>query len=114
MSKRTPEGAVKAAIMEYLAARRIFAVRMNSGSMFSTYKGKTYLTQMNAPGTADILAFPKWPDTFGKLIPCCLWVEVKAPGGKQSELQKSFQAQVEAEGHSYILARSIDDVAAAL
>jgi hypothetical protein len=43
-----------------------------------------------------------------------MWIEVKSATGKQSELQKSFQAQVEAEGHRYIVARSIEDVEAAL
>jgi len=43
-----------------------------------------------------------------------LWIECKAAKGKQSELQKSFQEQVEREGHRYIVARSIEDVEQAL
>ena len=43
-----------------------------------------------------------------------MWIELKAANGKQIELQKSFQAKVEAEGHSYILARTLEDIEAAL
>jgi hypothetical protein len=40
--------------------------------------------------------------------------EVKASKGKQSENQKEFQAQLEAAGGKYILAYSIEDVAAVI
>ena len=110
---KTPEGYVKAAIMEYLAAKRIFAVRMNSGMQIGTHKGKNWAIRMNAPGTADILALPICC-VYGVRHSVPLWIECKAAKGKQSEVQKSFQAQVEAEGHFYILARSIEDVEAAL
>jgi len=39
-----------------------------------------------------------------------LWIECKTPKGKQSEAQKSFQIQVEEQNHTYIVARSIEDV----
>jgi len=42
------------------------------------------------------------------------WIEVKAPKGIQSELQRSFQLQVESHGHRYILARSLEDVTSLL
>jgi hypothetical protein len=48
------------------------------------------------------------------ITPLPVWIECKDSKGKQSDLQKSFQAQVEAEGHKYIVARSIEDVEAAL
>lgn len=40
--------------------------------------------------------------------------EIKAPGGRQSEHQKEFQANLEPAGGRYILAHSIDDVMKAL
>jgi len=52
-------------------------------------------------GMADILAFPE-----GRT----LWIEVKAEKGKQSPFQKSFEAQVIEAGHTYIVARSVEDV----
>jgi hypothetical protein len=39
---------------------------------------------------------------------------MKTDKGKQSPFQKSFQEQVEDEGHMYIVARSIEDVEEAL
>ncbi len=102
------------AILDYLAAKRIFAVRMNSGTQVRVDGGKRRAIHMNAPGTADVLAFPSkqrgvddkgnWCD-FLEITPT--WIEVKSAKGKQSELQKSFQAKVESEGHRYILVRSI-------
>ena len=54
----------------------------------------------SAMGMADILAFG--------FQPC--WIELKTDKGKQYEFQKSFQSQVEEHGHTYILARSLEDV----
>ena len=117
----TPEGAILRSIMDYLAARHVFAVRMNSGTQIGAHKGKKWAIHMNAPGTADILAFvSQWRGVddkgnwceFREIMP--LWIEVKAAKGKQSELQKSFQAQVEREGHRYAVCRSIEDVETAL
>ena len=117
------EAMIQASIIEYLAARHIFALRLNSGTMMSTYKGKSYRTALCAPGTADILAFPHIPITLFKgenryetivdrFLP--LWLEVKSATGKQTPVQKSFQRQVEDEGHKYVIVRSIEDVAEAL
>ena len=111
------EAEILRSILDYLAARLIFAVRMNSGTQIGSHKGKKWAIHMNAAGTADILALPRRACAFNPQV-CnrlaALWIEVKTATGKQSELQKSFQAQVEAEGHRYILARSIEDVEAAL
>lgn len=114
---RISEAAISRSIMEYLAARHIFAVRMNAGTQVLTSGGNRRAIHMAAPGTADILAFPKdyvkegcW--SHEEIIPT--WLEVKAADGKQSELQKSFQLQVEAEGHRYAVVRSIEEVAALL
>ena len=118
------EAAISRSIMEYLAARHIFAVRMNAGTQVLTSGGNRRAIHMAAPGTADILAFPKRktgfmdhpaiPGDYTTEIIRPTWLEVKAADGKQSELQKSFQAQVEAEGHKYAVVRSIEDVKALL
>jgi hypothetical protein len=108
------ESLIQKAILEYIAARHIFAIRVNSGVHFSESKGKRYATRLALPGTADILAFPHKYEYMVDLGPYPLWLEVKSERGKQSELQKSFQAQVEAEGHRYAIVRSIEDIVAAL
>lgn len=103
------EREIQRAILDYLAAKHVLAFRMNSGAAVREYKGKTRKIIFGVPGMADILAFPILPHEYGSV----LWIECKAEKGKQSELQKSFQAQVESEGHKYIVARSIEDVMAA-
>lgn len=112
------ESQIQRAILDYLAARHIFAVRMNSGTQVRVDGGKRRAIHMNAAGTADILAFP-WANQLLRATGNNLqtvwavqptWIEVKAPKGIQSEFQKSFQAQVEREGHLYAICRSVDEV----
>ena len=122
------EAQISKSIMEWLAAKHIFALRMNSGTALATYKGKTRAIHMHAKGTADILVLPRkregflttlaipngFSADFKRWIIHPLWIEVKDAKGKQSDVQKSFQAKVEAEGHRYAICRSIEDVEAAL
>lgn len=112
MKKSTPEGHVLRSVLEYLAVKKIWCMRMNTGSIVSTYKGKTRMLSFGRPGCADILAMPQGVDRAGYKWAVPIWIEVKAAKGVQSDLQKSFQAEVEAEGHGYLLARSIEDVEA--
>ena len=96
----TPEGQVLSAILQFLAAKHVLAFRMNTLAM-PTADGKRFI-KAGVKGMADVLAFPP-----NKPV---LWIEAKAPKGVQSEFQSSFQERVEAEGHSYVLARCIEDV----
>jgi hypothetical protein len=101
---------IQKAILDYLAAKHVLAFRMNSGQ---AKMGDRYV-RFGVQGMADILAFPQIrifsKVSNGVITPLPVWIECKDSKGKQSELQKSFQAQVEDEGHRYILARSIEDV----
>ena len=117
MKTTASEAQISQSIMDYLAAEHVFAVRMNSGARFGETNGKKWAIHMHAPGTADILAFVQVNPRAGKpqFWPTkAVWLEVKDAKGKQSDLQKSFQEQVEREGHIYRLVRSIDDVKEAL
>jgi hypothetical protein len=77
--------------------------------MVSNATGKARFLRFGTPGMADILATPiTWNKVGGTLH--VLWIEVKAPTGKQSQAQNNFQEEVTSEAHSYLLARSIDDV----
>ena len=118
---KVSESAIQRSILEYLAAKGIMAFRQNTGAV----KTETRFFRFGMPGMADILAFPKVtvrslkaPDFRGVIptfeVPNPCWIEVKSAIGKQSAAQKRFQFQVEAEGHRYIVARSIEDVAAVL
>jgi hypothetical protein len=116
----TPEGQILKACLDYLAARHIFAMRMSVGGLRDS-TGRT--VRFGVRGMADILALPKEINGFGcyesmeyqeveQIEP--LWIECKAAKGEQSPLQKSFQEQVEREGHRYVIIRSIDDLEGAL
>lgn len=107
MKEEISESQVQRAILDYLAARHIMAFRMQTGASFSEYGGKNRMIRYGVAGMADILAFPQWRDTP-------VWLEVKSATGKQSDIQKSFQEQVEREEHKYAVVRSIDDVIEAL
>lgn len=119
---RMKESQIQRAILDYLAARGVLAFRMNSGTMISSYGGKTRRVNFGVPGMADVLAFSivEVRDItrggIGNVYPepRVLWIECKAAKGVQSELQKSFQRQVEQHGHRYVIARGIDDVEQAL
>ena len=53
------------------------------------------------PGLSDLVAV-----RGGRVV----HVEIKKPGGRQSEKQKEFQRQLEAAGGEYVLAKRIEDV----
>jgi hypothetical protein len=114
MKAKTGEAATQRLILDYLAVRGVLAFRMNIGTMTSEYKGKQRFMRFGTPGMADIMAFQLRWDEMGREHNLPIWIEVKAEKGVQSELQKSFQKQVESHGHRYILARSLDDVEDAL
>jgi hypothetical protein len=116
----TPEGALQKTILDWLAAKRVLAFRMNTGAV----KTDARFFRFGVPGMADIVAFvhrfwcPEcgWSSKhicdcgWGRVIPEVYWIEVKTKTGRQSELQRSFQKQVEDAGHRYVLARNLDAV----
>ena len=111
---QTPEGQLQRLVLDWLAAKHIFAIRMQTGVLRNP-AGRP--VTFGLPGQADILAFPrasKVKNGFANEHVIPYWIELKAPKGKQSDLQKSFQAKVEAEGHRYLLIRSLDELEAQL
>ena len=107
--KRT-EAQLQRLILDYLAAKGIMAFRMNTGAV----KTEGRFFRFGVPGMADVLAFDQFYKCFddemkGPFIQP-VWIECKAPKGVQSALQKSFQQQVEREGHRYIVARTLEEV----
>lgn len=114
-TRKGPEALTQAAIMDYLAVRHIWHKRMNSGAVVSEYKGRSRMIRYGTEGMADILAtIPPQGVSWEERNPKILWIEVKSATGKQSPAQVEFQTEVEDAGHTYIMARSIDDVAAVL
>jgi hypothetical protein len=114
--------------MDGLAAKRVFAIRINSGV---AKVDKRYIAFNSAGrGVADILAFPKHTQNFCDYqkglrlttnladalfsleIVSVLWLEIKSATGRQSPEQASFEKMVIDYGQDYLLARSWDDVEA--
>lgn len=115
-SRRNSETPYMRAILDLLAAERVFAGRVNTMAL-PTASGNYVKAHSFGEGTADILAFPvcrRWPTktdcTLHRItgaptaLPTILWIEVKAPGGKQSLAQVRFQNHVEKQGHHYLVA----------
>lgn len=99
------EAEVQKATLELLAVKGIFAFRLNSAAF--KVEGRFFKAHSLGPGASDILVLPTVDSKI--LIPT--WIELKSQNGRQSRLQAEFQAFVESKGHSYLLARSVDDVA---
>jgi hypothetical protein len=86
------------------------AMRMNSGKV----RVKGGFMQLHEKGTADILFFPRTKGFGGCEIP--VWIETKSghSNKEQIENQAAFREKVEALGHRYIRATTIDEGLAAL
>lgn len=89
---RTPEGTLKQTIRRTLSER---------GAFWSNIQNGAYAK----PGDPDIVVCYR-----GRY----LGIEAKAPNGRQSDIQRARQRQLERAGGVYVLARSVGDVAAAL
>jgi hypothetical protein len=96
---------IQKAILDYLSARRIYHIRVNSGAMFKQSKGKKYMIKLAPFGTPDIIACYK-----GKFY----GLEVKTPEGEQTDHQINAEHAIKASGGEYHVVRSIDDVGAIL
>lgn len=94
-----PERAVQRAILTYL--------RLTGALVAVTDAGAAYRAGSFGADTVP----PGWPDITG-LLPDgrFIGVECKAPGGRQSELQKDIEQEIRRRRGLYILARGIEDV----
>lgn len=92
------ESDVQRAILEWLAWKKIFHYRNNSGGFKDA---NNHFYRFGALGSPDIVCV-----VDGQYV----GIEVKAPQGRQSEHQKDFQQRLEAVGGRYILAHDLDDV----
>ena len=108
-SKRTkgPEALTQDLICDYLTAKRVWWMRMNTGATLAEHKGKTRVIRYGRKGCADLLVIDREDEQLPLMR--VIWIETKHRT-KQSEHQKMFQEEVESEGHVYIVARSLEDV----
>lgn len=85
------ENIVQRACLQLLSAAGIFAHRNNSGA----FRTKDRFVRFGAVGSPDIVGILPGGQYIG--------VEAKAKGGRQSEMQKEYQRQVENAGGVYLL-----------
>jgi len=104
---KTEEGHLKTAVLDLLAADKIYALRVNSGDLLLTApNGKKRLVKLAPKGTADVLAIvPNEEHTF---MP--LWLETKSKRGTLTPEQESFRNEVEARGHAYLVVTDTDQI----
>src|SRR6185312_15460842 len=107
--QRVRESDILKQITDYLSAERVWWMRINTGAMFGSHKGKRWAVRFAKKGTADILCTIQ--HSYGHVV--ILWIECKRPGEKQSEEQKAFEREVKEVGHYYRVAHSFEDVVSA-
>ena len=97
---------VQRAVLDYLTAERIFAIRMNSGAQVIAEPGrKTRVVSFGMKGMADVLAMPL---VAGRPHP--VWIECKSSTGRQRPEQVSFEEHVTELGHTYLLVCDVDEL----
>jgi hypothetical protein len=114
----TPEACVLRSVLDLLAAKRILAFRNNVGVMRGAHKGKNYFVKFGTVGMADVVCFPRLKGMYqapnSNILysnpPLILWIECKSGKGKQTPDQQGFQKIVEAEGHSYVVIRDVNQL----
>lgn len=105
------ESDTQKAILDYLAIKRIFHWRNNTGA---TKIGERFV-RFGDKGSPDIFAVQIITFSGGITGGQVYGIEVKSDtNGKQSEEQHNWQEHFEEAGGVYILARSLDDVIAHL
>jgi len=100
------ESDIQRAILELLAYRRIFAVRVNVGMVPTGAAGKSAWRKSTMKGMADIIGVLPG----GRFLA----IEVKAPGGKATAEQQEFLDAVNKAGGAAFVARSTREVEAYL
>lgn len=85
----------------YLKWRRVFFWRINTTGIFDPRRRIFLKSPNTTPGVADLICLKD-----GRMIA----IEVKSETGKQRPEQKEFEANVNGNGGTYLLARSVQDV----
>jgi VRR-NUC domain len=98
------EAEIQKSILEYLAYRGHFAIRINTQGVPMWSEGKTLRGFRKSPmvGVSDILGVAKGGQFFA--------IEVKKKGGKATEEQLKFIDNVKKRGGIGLIAFSIDEV----
>lgn len=94
---------IQAAICDYLASKKYFFWRQNTGAIYSQ-KDKAYraMPKHSMKGVADIILIRKGGHA--------VFIEVKRPKGKQSEDQIDFETLCMLTKAEYYVVTSLDDI----
>jgi hypothetical protein len=103
MTRAVPEkeSDIQRTILDWLAARKIFHYRQNSGAV----QTENRFFRFGAVGAPDIVAV-----IGGRYV----GIEVKAARGIQSSAQREFEGRLRMAGGVYVIARSLEDAVASL
>ena len=89
------ESDIQRDIIKYLESQGYFVFRMNAGKV-------KYNVKLSFPGTPDLLCLTG----EGKL----LFIEVKMPGKKLSDIQSKMHLELKKRGYDVIVAYSLEEV----
>lgn len=101
-SAKVSEAQIQAAAVQYLQREKVFCHSVPNEGAGSDMVRTTQLVAMGLrKGVADLVVW--WPDGIG-------YLEMKAPGGKQSREQMVFERKCRENGIAYDLAFSVEEV----
>lgn len=101
-----PEKAIQAQILALLRLRGVWHHRNNTGAAVQESGGTRRFMRFGAPGMPDITCYLPQGNV--------LWIEVKAQRGRLNEAQTEWRSKAHEHGHHHLVARSVEDVEAAL
>lgn len=90
--------------------------RQNSGNILALYGDKKRRIRLCREGTADLIVKKGYrvitidPREEDFLYCRVIYLEVKGPDGEQTNEQKQFQREEEAQGAEYYVVRSLEEV----
>jgi len=106
LKRQGKETSLVRTILDYLAYRKVWAYRQNTGGLRDT-TGR--LVRFGVVGHPDIVARITPRDGAGG-SGRVIWIEAKSSTGRQTPAQKEWQEKAERHGDVYILARCLEDV----
>jgi hypothetical protein len=104
---KNAESLIQCDIVKYLQGEKIYFFSIPNEAAAGNRVRQMQLISMGLrAGVSDMLVFLPMPTGLDEII----FVEVKAPKGKQSEKQKKFEKKVTSFGYRYYVVYSVSDM----